>query len=164
MFETNPNTEALITHLLEVNPGETVKYEDMTRWIGQNIRAPECRGWLQSARRRLEREKNVTFLTIRGVGIMRGTSKDILSAAPNRVQRIRREAYRQEVTLACCEYDDLNQDDKSLYRATTAQVHFLKRAASAPAKKKLLKAVRQTDAPRLGVQAVLDALKDTKPE
>lgn len=158
-FDINPATEALMERLRAVPVDGEIPYSELSQVAGVDVQDREGRSYLRSARRRLERDEQISFITKVDEGLWRAPDKALLADSERRIRFVRRAARRQETTLGCIEYDKLpTEDDRALWRTRAAQVRILGMVATERTKERILPAVVNSDAPRLSARKTLEAL------
>lgn len=102
----------LVDVLQDIAPGETCSYAALTTSIGRNVQS-EARSCLATARRLLQREQQMVFASVRGVGLKRLTDGEITTIGPQTLQKINRASRRGIHKLTCVQrFADLTNDEK----------------------------------------------------
>jgi hypothetical protein len=118
------DTEIIIKLLEDLKPGELITYEDISKAIGRNIL--DCRGILYTAIKAILREGDV-IQAVRGVGVKKAQTDEILSEGDRAQRRIRKTARRgiqrvacaKDLTRAQLQRRDFNQSMLGVFYALT---------------------------------------------
>lgn len=155
------DSRKLIKVLRDVAVGDVLAYSDMTIALGGRDVQGEARCYLQTARRYMEREENVTFLVIRNVGLQRATDAEAIGQAADGIHKIRRAASRSMQTAACADYGRLSEPEKTKHNVVFSLLGALRHATTSRRMRKLeekVQAVKQ----RLAAGDVLGLLRGDK--
>lgn len=119
--ELAEETKVLENDLDQLEPGEMIEYEKLSKSIGRDVRKHAV-GNLASARRRLRNNKRKRFECVRGKGIKRLNDSEIVAAADGGLRGIRRKTNKELKNLSCAEFSNLSEDDKNKHRTYTTQM------------------------------------------
>jgi len=87
-FAQKMETSLLIGHLAKTAIGQTISYDELSRVAGCPVDGST--GYLHTARRRLQKDKEMVFGTVRAEGITRLDDKAIVDDAVHRNAHVRR--------------------------------------------------------------------------
>lgn len=87
------DAKALVDHLRLVKVGEVATYCDLSALLGRDCLA-DGRGALNTARKILERENQIVFDVVRGIGLRHLTDGEAIRSAGNHMRHIHRTAIR----------------------------------------------------------------------
>ena len=107
-FKLSSDTIAIARALEVVAIGESISYDDLTELIGRDIM--QFRGALDSARHAVQRDKQMVFDSVRGVGLVRLNDSDIVDLSDKAREQSRRLAKRIAKKLVCVKYDSLSRE------------------------------------------------------
>lgn len=93
--ELSANTRLLITALKRLEPGDEVRWPELTRAVGRDVRS-DARSALESARRVLLRDEKIRFGVVRGVGLRRMTDLEVATSGDAALRSISRKANREK--------------------------------------------------------------------
>jgi hypothetical protein len=115
VFQASAETHAIIKLLQNAEIGTRITYEQIIRATGEDPAKGivPVRGFLYTAQRYLQREKNFVFGTIQGVGIERLADAQIIDATKAKIIHVRRSARRASSKLACADFTNLSKEQKS---------------------------------------------------
>ena len=99
-FEISIDTRMIYDRLKKSRVGDVVTYEELTKLVGRDV-TDGAHGNLYSARRRLLREDQIVFDTVRKIGLQRLGDTEIVEASEADLARIRRAAKRAGRKLTC---------------------------------------------------------------
>jgi hypothetical protein len=115
------NDALILTSILaQLKQGEVVTYDSLSKALGRNVL--ECRGLLETARRRAQRETGVVVECVRGIGLMRVDGKELIDCQSAGIVRIRHEARRRWEKISKVTLDKL--DDAGKVKAAALQSIF----------------------------------------
>jgi hypothetical protein len=114
IFQASAETHAIIKLLSNAEIGAKITYEQIIRATGEDPAKGiiAVRGFLYTAQRHLQREKNFVFGTIQGVGVQRLADPEIVDATKAKIVHVRRGARRAAGKLACADFTNLTKDQK----------------------------------------------------
>lgn len=135
-FEKSADTRVLEHVLSQVEIGETVTYDTLSKAIGRDVREFGC-GSLQSARRALLRDKGVVFGVETNVGLVRLSDAGIVDSTESDRQRIKRAATRTISKLAVVKFDELDKERQRQHVVASAQMGALAMFAGKNAAKRI---------------------------
>ncbi len=134
--ELSLDTQTLERVLMSAQIGDIVTYSTLTASIGRDVTAT-ARGNLQSARRRLERER-IIFGAVVNVGLKRLDDMGKIAAGQSHIARSRNQArFAQTKTKSVDDFDALPNHLKVTHNVTLALAGAL-RSMTAPRKIKKL--------------------------
>lgn len=115
--ELSADSISLVNHLRTLQPGQQCSYSELTVLIRRNVQK-EARGCLETARRILQREEQIVFAPIRGVGLKRLTDGEITKTGTETLQRINRASRRGVHKLTCVkDFNQLTNEEKVRHNA-----------------------------------------------
>lgn len=160
MFELNPDTRLLTDMLLAVQQGDTLTYAEMSRRLSRAIDGSDP--YLQSARRRAEKEDGFVFAFERKTGIKRLTDAEIVNLGEAGAKGLRRKARREGRRVANVrDYSALTDADKARHQGSLALFGAIASAAKASTLRRLEAAAADAAGP-LPLGRTFDLFK-TKP-
>jgi len=139
--EMGADAKLLIARLDKIEAGEIVPYAELSEVIGRDIR--KHRGALYTAMNSLRRDGQKVFGTMRGEGLKRLDDSGILQSAEGTIPSIHRTIRRGMKTLACSNYDHLDNEEKIRHNATASHCGALLLATKPAATKRLMAAVAE---------------------
>jgi len=89
--ELSIDSRTLYEKLIEVPEGETITYPDLSQTINRDVQSVAY-GNLHTARRMAQKDNQITFGTVRGVGLKRLSQEETVSTSEHFIKRIRRTA------------------------------------------------------------------------
>lgn len=128
-FEASVETLKVVEHLAQMCVSDTVTYKELDIIAGIDVRES---GRLHSARNIIQRESQMVFGVIRGVGLQRLDDSQIVHTADDRRNRIRRAAHRGRKTLSCADFKKLSKEDRIKHTVSSMLLHQLQKMAAAP--------------------------------
>lgn len=99
---------------------EMVTYDELDNVAGEPIRQSRGYGWLATARRILQRERDQVWLSVRGVGLKRANVDEVRDSANNCVTKSRRSSWRGIKQLATVDFSTLNNDQRVRFNTTAS--------------------------------------------
>lgn len=108
---------------------ETITHEELSEAIKRDVQN-EAYGNLNSARNIVQREHQIVLTSIRGVGYKLARNPEIIAIGSHVVTRIRRTARRGLRSMACADYDAMNNQDRIKYNAAISHVGALAAVAT----------------------------------
>jgi len=138
------DAQALARVLGESPVGEVVTYDALSKAIGRDVRS--ARGLLYTAVRTVMRDSNAVFAAVRGVGLKRLESTEIVSVATQTVRHIRKASGRAMQKLACTDLSKLNESQKVSVFTHNSLLGALRVMSCQPSIKKLTEAVNSANA------------------
>lgn len=110
-FEPAADTRLLYSLLSKAEIGETVTYAAMTGQLGRSVTGADS--YLQSALRMIERDEEMVFASVRGVGYKRLSDRDIANTVgDNALTRIRKMSRKAAKTLTIAKDENLSNDER----------------------------------------------------
>jgi ribosomal protein L30/L7E len=128
-FRPSSDSKALARRLEATQIGEIVSYDELTKLIAEDV-TKVGRGTLQTARRIVQRDHRIVFDVVRGVGLKRLNSVEIVDQSDQTRERIRRTASRGARSLTCADYDALPQEKKAKHNISAALLGAISEYAS----------------------------------
>lgn len=141
-FAPSAEAQSIAKRLLQCEIGEIVTYDEMTAICGET-ELEAIRGWIASARKRVQAENNMVFGTVTGVGLKRLDDCGIIDASKQRIDHIRRSTRRAAKTLACAEIDHLPNGKKTEALCLQAQIGAMRLASSTGAQHQIEQRILQ---------------------
>lgn len=109
--EISADALRLAQYLRGIGIGEIVAYEKVTEIIGRDARS-KGRPTLVSAEKIVQREHQIVFGTVRGVGIKRLSDDEIASLGIDGTRKIHRTARRTIKSLGCADFSKMKNESK----------------------------------------------------
>lgn len=125
----------LIEALKAVSPDTVVSYDNLSK--AAKLDVLEHRHLLQTAMRRLLKESQLRFEAVRGVGVRRLVSEQIVGAAHSDIRKIGRAARRSQQKLAAAEYTDLTDQGKLKYSVGMTVLSLIRHGATDKTSKRI---------------------------
>lgn len=142
-FRQSLETQTLVKLLSDETHDDTFTYDEISKAIGGDI--ADHPGSLASARRVVQREKQIVFETVRGVGIKRASDSDIVNGRAKDLAGIRGIARRGLKKIACIKnYDSLPGDVKQRHNVYASGLALLHHATTQSAQAKIEQKVVQS--------------------
>lgn len=117
-FEMSADARLLITHLKDATVGQEFSYKDLSKVVSRTVGGGF--GPLQTAMKRLLRDKDMVFGVIRGVGIKRLDDKGIVDEGTAFSDRIRRGAKRSFERMSKADFSSLPREYQARFSAHTS--------------------------------------------
>ncbi len=150
------DSQLIAERLMQVEIGQLVTYEVLSEVIRQDATNDHGRGCIATARRMLQRDHQIVFGTVRGVGLKRLSDAEIVQTGSHSVHRVRSAARRgAKMLTAVSDFDALAPADKLRHNATLSVLGAIEAISSAGAVKKVEQ--RVTAASPLPIAATLAA-------
>lgn len=134
--ELSVDTQTLERLLMDVPQGGAIDYETLTKAIGRDVQS-RARHILQSAVRRVLREKQIVFAPIMGKGLKRLTDSGVLGVGEAAIASIGRKSRRTVKKLACADYKSLKPSEQTQHNVLVSHLGVLAHITSAGTQKKL---------------------------
>lgn len=128
-FKLSIDTQTIMSILREAQIGDVVPYHTLTEAIRKDV-TKEGRSPMDSARRVLMRDKNIVFDCIRGVGLKRLSDCEITETSATFIRQARRKADKGLKTIACADYQKLNQEQRNQHNVGAAILGVMKLAGA----------------------------------
>mgnify|MGYP001166929967 CR=1 FL=1 len=142
--------------LMQVEIGQLVTYEVLSEVIRQDATNDHGRGCIATARRMLQRDHQMVFAAVRGVGLKRLSDAEIVQTGSHSVHRVRSAARRgAKMLTAVSDFDALAPADKLRHNAHLSVLGAIEAMTSTGAVKKVESKV--TAASPLPIAATLEA-------
>lgn len=146
MFELNPDTRLLTDMLLTMRQGEVLTYTEMARKLSRQIDGSDA--YLQSARRRAEKEDGFVFVFERKSGLKRLTDAEIVSLGEAGAKGLRRKARKEARRVANVkDYEALSDADKARHQGALALFGAIVSAAKGSTLRRLEAAAAEATGP-----------------
>lgn len=150
------DSQLIAERMMQVEIGQLVTYEVLSEVIGQDVTGDHGRGCLATARRMLQRDSQMVFDAVRGVGLKRLSDAEIVQSGARSVRRVRSAARRGSRLLTSVgDFDSLPASDKLRHNATLSVLGAIEAISSAGSVKKVEQ--RVTAASPLPIAATLAA-------
>lgn len=143
LFERSFETLAAIDVLKLVERGEIATYAALEEKMGCSPQKGG-RSNVNSARRYLEREKEMIFAAVINVGYKRLTDADIVKSLPDALTKSRRVTRRAAQRATCVEFEGLTRPDKVSQQVHLCLFQAIQAFSKVDAAKKLTKQVGET--------------------
>jgi hypothetical protein len=117
-FQMSADARLLISHLRDAAVGQEFTYEDLSKVISRPVDGGSSA--LQTAMRRLLRDKDMVFATIRGKAIKRLDDKGIVDEGASAADSIRRKARRSFERMSKADFSALPREYQSRFSAHTS--------------------------------------------
>lgn len=154
--ELSADTSLLVERLRKVEVGETIDYQTLTNVIDRDVR-DEASGNFRSALHIVQRDYQIVFGTIRGVGVKRLGDSEKVACADNSIRKIHREAKRGRDKLLCVtDTDKLSNADRIKFNTGIAAFGALHEVTKTKAIERLEAAVKKS-ADKLPLSSTLQA-------
>lgn len=114
-FQMSADARLLVTHLRDATVGQEFTYDELSKVVSRKIGGGT--GALQTALKRLLRDSDIVFGTMRGKGIKRLDDKSIVDAGTAVTNRIRRIAKRGFERLSKADFSTLPREYQSRFSA-----------------------------------------------
>jgi hypothetical protein len=155
--ELSNDVRVLVTKLIEIQPGATISYAELTKLIARDVQSA-ARHLLVSARRVVQRRHGLVFEAVMNIGLKRLDTAGLAAAAPSYVARTHRMARRGTAKLLCAKPDELPEADRSRLYAHTAALGVIADITK-PKKLALLEGRAAQSAVPLALQETLAVFK-----
>ena len=155
--ELSVDTQVIEKRLAQLNPGETVSYGELSKLIDRDVQGP-ARHVLESARRRLLKDKQMVFDAVWNEGIKRLEDSDIALLGRRALKHIGRTAKLCVRRQACADYESLPVDTRRTMDASNSMLGAIHAVTKPSMTKKIEDKVAQTQA-RLPIGTTLEAFK-----
>lgn len=159
-FQPSLDVKTLSELLLSAEIGEVVTYEKMTEAIGRNIL--NSRSTLSSAMRGVQNSHQFVFSCVPTVGYKRLTNSEIVGKGEQFIKHIKRTSKRGAKNLACVQYDELTQDDKTSHNTRMTIFAMVQDNVSTKTTKIIEKMVSDSNAALPSARAAMELLAHIK--
>lgn len=159
-FRRTIDTQTVIDRLEKTAPGELVTYKELSELIGRDI-ADGARHVLQSAKRALQKHRQMVFAAVTKQGVRRLDDAGIVDTGTAAVKRIGRAARHAGVTLACADFDKLDDGRRVKHNAVLSYFGVVEAISKKGAIAKIETRVAKTQQ-RLPLMKTLDAFREDK--
>ena len=144
-FQASEQSQAIVKLIADVEVGGRIMYEQIIQAAGGNLEQgiTPVRGFLETARRHLQREKNVVFDVIQGIGIQRLADGEIVGKSKSKLDHVRRSAHRAAANLACAKFENLSATQRNEALCLQSQMGAIKLVSSLNAQHQLQQKIEQ---------------------
>lgn len=156
--EMSIDTRLLVDKLKSVKIGDTASYDQLTAVIGRDIRSKQGYARLQSARRHCLKTLGIVFATVSKEGLRRCDDSQIVGVAEHFVHRAHRIAKRGIDTLACADFDKLDNGRRIELNAIASGLGVIHHITSHSSQKKLMQST-QSAGDKLPLAKTLEVFK-----
>jgi len=143
--ELSIDARLLAERLEKCQFGEIVPYDELSKVVGRNVRERQGYSQLQAARRVVMRERRMVFAAVTGEGLKRCDDAGIVAVAGSYVDRIHRMTKKSISTLACADFDKLDNSTRIELNAKASQLAVLDQLTTNKAQQKIAAAVKQAE-------------------
>lgn len=151
------DTRLLVSLLSKAAVGETVSYAAMTEQLSRQMEGADS--YLQSALRIVQRDHDIVFSVVRGVGYKRLSDAEIVAVGGTLPGRIRRMARKTVRTLAKARDENLSNAEIVQRNAAVSMAGTLAFIATDKAMRRLETAVQAGGNHELPIGRTLDVFK-----
>ena len=155
-FQPSVERQVICKELMKLGVGERISYITLSSLIKADLQHRK-RYLLQSALKALQREENMVFGVITGVGLYRMNDAEIVQASAASVGKFHRLSSRTLRKLACADFEQLDNDHKIKHHFAASILGALTFASSTSTVRKIESQVMATPK-RLDVKETLKAL------
>lgn len=156
-FELAADTRLLYSLLQKAAIGETVTFAAMSAQLSRTVGGADC--YLQSALRIIERDEEIVFGSVRGVGYKRLSDAEIATTiGPAAITRMRRAATRATRSVLTARDEKLTNEER-VKRNTTLSFLGMIRHATKPAAVERIESEVRNASRELPIGRTLEALK-----
>ena len=155
-FKLSSDSVAVMRVLEHVAIGEVVSYATISEAIGRDI--TKFRNALESARRAVQRDKQMIFDVVRGIGMARLNDSDIVDLSDKARAHVRRHARRTAKKLVCVNYEALSREKQTKHNAALSMFGVISELSSPGSVKRLEQRIEQTGSSLPAAKAALAAL------
>lgn len=146
MFELNPDTRLMTDLLLAMEQGSSLSYAAISREMGREVTGSDP--YLQSARRRAEKEDGFVFEFERKKGIRRLTDPEIVALGESGAKSLRSKARRTAKKISNVkDFDGLTDAQKAQHNGALALLGAIASASKASTLRRLEKASSESAQP-----------------
>lgn len=139
-------SQDLIRFLADKKVGEIILYEELSNIINFNVTEPKGRGYLETAKKRLLKDENIVFDTIRGEGIKRLSDEEIAkTTGKGYLKSVRakgRKAYQKNKVV---NYNALSDSAKIDHQCTMTILSLMNHVTDRKSIKKIEDKVKETN-------------------
>lgn len=128
-FQLSADSRLMISHLRGATVGQEFSYEDLGKVISRKVDGATSA--IQTAMRRLLRDHDIVFATIRGKGIKRLDDKGIVDEGSSAADRIRRAARKSFERMSKADFSALPREYQQRFSAHTSVMATLAHMTSA---------------------------------
>jgi len=129
-------SKLLYDHLLTVEPGATVTYDDLSAVIGSDVQEDGYQ-YLHRARYMALRNDRMVFDCIRGAGLVRVENAQVVGIAESVVHRLRKMAKRGIDTISTIDLTKLSPEELTRAHVARAQMGLTRAFTANSAAKRL---------------------------
>lgn len=151
-------TKLLIECLLKFQTNEVCFYQEILKAIGKDKMDMQARAIISKSRRRLLKDHNMVFDTVRKQGLKRLSDEDIVKLGANGVKQIRKSAQRTTQKMVTVDYEKLSDQGKTTHNTFLSVLGTLS-AIAQPSKIAAVQREVQNSKIQLSIGSTLEALK-----
>jgi hypothetical protein len=155
--ELSVDTQTIERLLWDVPVGDVIDYTTLSAAIGRDVQH-RARHILDSAVRRVLRDKQMVFAAVSGLGMKRLDDTGVLGVGTQAVAEIGRKSKRTVKKLACAKYEALTKDGQNQHNVLVSQLGMLAHVTSTSAQKRIAAKVDEAQA-KLPVAKMLEAMR-----
>jgi len=159
-FEPSLDVKLICDLMLKVEVGSILTYESISKAIGRNI--ADYRYLVASALRNVQSSHQYVFSCVPKLGYKRLANNEIVSKGEQYIKHIRRTSNRGARTLACANYDTLEQPDKVAHNTRLTIFAMIRDHTSLHSIKNIEKLVSDSNTSLPAAKAAMELLKDIK--
>lgn len=138
-------SQQLIGILIEVETGVVVTYPELSEVIGVDVTSTKGRGYLETARKRLCKDHNIVFDTVRSVGIKRLSDEEIAkTTGESYIKSVRSKSRKTYDKINSADYHNLSKESKINYNSTMTVLALLNHVTNKKSLKRIEDKVQQT--------------------
>lgn len=134
-FKLSSDTIAIARALENIEIGVRISYDHLTEIIGRDI--TQFRGALESARHAVQRDKQMVFDVVRGVGLVRLNDSDIVDLSDKAREQSRRLAKRIAKKLVCVKYEALSKEKQIKHNTALSMFGVIAELSTSSSAKRL---------------------------
>ncbi|MFZ4539334.1 hypothetical protein [Propionivibrio sp.] len=155
-FRLSSDSAALVKSLEHIAVGATITYAALSSVIGRDV--TKFRGTLETARRAVQRDNNMVFDVVRGVGMIRLNDSEIVDLSDKARAHFRRHSKRTSKKLICVNYSALPKDKQTKHNAALSMFGILSELTTSASQKRLEEKVELAGTQLPYARAAMDAL------
>ena len=99
---------------------EMVTYDELEKVAGETVRSGRGNGWLNTARRIIQRERDQVWLPVRGVGLKLANADEVRDYANHYVTKSRRSSWRGIRQIATVDFKTLSNEQRIRFNTTAS--------------------------------------------
>ena len=152
------DTSLLAGELAKTSVGDVLTYHTMSEKIGRDVQGV-ARTNLTSARRIVQRENNMVFGAVSGVGVKRLDDVEISATSDDTLARIRRASHRGIKRMACVVVANLNNAQRIEFNTRASALGMLNHVTKSGSMKRLETVVADNQE-KLAIGKTLEAFRN----